>query len=119
MKRVCQVTNARAIEPFQKGETPTFVQHIEAGLDALAAKEDALLVFSGCVFLWAFWVGEVEERNFADGNEMKYRGSTKRDRTSLSEAESYVVRRGACCLVFFLFTLGFMSPKMEGWRPRI
>lgn len=37
----------RLIEPFQKGETPTFIDHIKAGLKALAEDCHSLLVFSG------------------------------------------------------------------------
>ncbi|OQE79312.1 hypothetical protein PENNAL_c0052G02583 [Penicillium nalgiovense] len=51
------------IEPFQKGETPTFIDHIKAGLKALAEDCHSLLVFSG--------------------------GSTKKTRTELSEGQSY------------------------------
>ena len=35
------------IEPFQKGETATYIEHIKAGVVALAADEHAILVFSG------------------------------------------------------------------------
>lgn len=35
------------IEPFQTGETATYVEHIEAGVQALTADERAVLVFSG------------------------------------------------------------------------
>ncbi|PYH95919.1 hypothetical protein BO71DRAFT_194458 [Aspergillus ellipticus CBS 707.79] len=35
------------IEPFQKGETPTFTSHAKAGLRALSEDETALVVFSG------------------------------------------------------------------------
>ncbi|KAK5043641.1 hypothetical protein LTR84_011355 [Exophiala bonariae] len=35
------------IEPFQKGETATYISHIKAGVEALAADEHAILVFSG------------------------------------------------------------------------
>ncbi|KAB8265051.1 hypothetical protein BDV32DRAFT_159623 [Aspergillus pseudonomiae] len=52
------------IEPFQKGETSTFTAHVKAGLEALANDPAALLVFSG--------------------------GATKRNRTSLTEGESYL-----------------------------
>ena len=38
----------RAIEPFQQGETPTFIEHIKAGLKALNETPGRLLVFSGC-----------------------------------------------------------------------
>ena len=37
----------RIIEPFQKGETPTFIQHIDSGLDILKTDARAMLVFSG------------------------------------------------------------------------
>ena len=37
------------IADFQAGETPTFIEHIKAGLRELAADEAALLVFSGSV----------------------------------------------------------------------
>lgn len=40
----------RLIEPFQKGETDTFVKHAEAALELLVDSPNALLVFSG----WAF-----------------------------------------------------------------
>ncbi|BCR98821.1 DUF218 domain protein [Aspergillus luchuensis] len=52
------------IEPFQKGETPTFTNHVKAGLQALADDSDALLVFSG--------------------------GPTKKGRTDLAEGVSYL-----------------------------
>ncbi|RAL09081.1 DUF218 domain protein [Aspergillus homomorphus CBS 101889] len=51
------------IEPFQKGETPTFTAHVVTGLRLAAEDPHALLVFSG--------------------------GPTKQDRTSLAEGESY------------------------------
>ncbi|KAH6854327.1 Mur ligase [Chaetomium sp. MPI-CAGE-AT-0009] len=35
------------IEVFQKGETPTFIEHIKAGLKLLSQDQDATLVFSG------------------------------------------------------------------------
>ncbi|KXG46582.1 protein of unknown function DUF218 [Penicillium griseofulvum] len=52
------------IEPFQKGETPTFIDHAKAGLKALAEDSHGLLVFSG--------------------------GPTKKPRTELSEGQSYL-----------------------------
>ncbi|KAL2048836.1 hypothetical protein ABVK25_010894 [Lepraria finkii] len=55
---------SRAIEPFQKGEIPTFIEHIKAGLTVLEEQPDSMLIFSG--------------------------GATKRDRTSLSEGVSYL-----------------------------
>ncbi|KAH1370780.1 hypothetical protein KXV74_007091 [Aspergillus fumigatus] len=51
------------IEPFQRGETPTFTAHVQAGLRALADDPHGLLVFSG--------------------------GPTKKDRTDLAEGTSY------------------------------
>ncbi|RHZ53132.1 hypothetical protein CDV55_102673 [Aspergillus turcosus] len=56
----------RVIEPFQKGETPTFTAHVQAGLRALADDPNGLLVFSG--------------------------GPTKKDRTDIAEGTSYHVR---------------------------
>ncbi|KAL8725558.1 MAG: hypothetical protein Q9166_007281 [cf. Caloplaca sp. 2 TL-2023] len=53
-----------AIEPFQRGETPTFIEHIKAGLKLLEEEPDSFLVSSG--------------------------GPTKRDRTELTESESYL-----------------------------
>jgi dihydrofolate synthase len=38
---------ARLIEDFQSGETPTFVEHIKAGMDELEKRDTAILVFSG------------------------------------------------------------------------
>lgn len=35
------------IAGFQQGETPTFIEHIKAGVSCLAENRDALLVFSG------------------------------------------------------------------------
>ncbi|RAH66857.1 DUF218 domain protein [Aspergillus aculeatinus CBS 121060] len=52
------------IEPFQKGETPTFTAHVKAGLRLAAQDPDSLLVFSG--------------------------GPTKPTRTPLAEGESYL-----------------------------
>ncbi|KAL6238252.1 hypothetical protein BDW75DRAFT_32639 [Aspergillus navahoensis] len=52
------------IEPFQRGETPTFTEHVKAGLRLLGEDERALLVFSG--------------------------GATKRSATKLTEGESYL-----------------------------
>jgi hypothetical protein len=40
-------TTGRLIEPFQRGETPTFTAHVQAGLGALADDPYGLLVFSG------------------------------------------------------------------------
>lgn len=41
----------RVIEPFQKGETPTFIEHVKAGIRELSRTGEhepcALLVFSG------------------------------------------------------------------------
>ncbi|GFF85848.1 uncharacterized protein C57A10.07 [Aspergillus udagawae] len=53
----------RLIEPFQRGETPTFTAHVQAGLGALADDPYGLLVFSG--------------------------GPTKKDRTDIPEGTSY------------------------------
>ncbi|KAL4784762.1 hypothetical protein BJX76DRAFT_356748 [Aspergillus varians] len=52
------------IEPFQRGETPTFTEHVKAGIRLLAEDPAALLVFSG--------------------------GATKRPATELTEGESYL-----------------------------
>jgi hypothetical protein len=35
------------IAPFQKGETPTFIKHIVAGIEELGRDEKTLLIFSG------------------------------------------------------------------------
>jgi hypothetical protein len=35
------------IAPFQHGETPTFTQHIKAGLRLLSSTPGSLLIFSG------------------------------------------------------------------------
>lgn len=39
----------RLIEPFQDGETPTFIQHVKSGVAKLAEDPLAILVFSGYV----------------------------------------------------------------------
>ncbi|KAJ9210670.1 hypothetical protein DTO166G4_7730 [Paecilomyces variotii] len=52
------------IEPFQTGETPTFIKHIEEGIRQLRKSSTGLLVFSG--------------------------GPTKKSKTDLSEGESYL-----------------------------
>lgn len=42
----------RLIAPFQRGETPTFIQHVKAGLTELEKSKDrGVLVFSGYVVL--------------------------------------------------------------------
>lgn len=51
------------IEPFQAGETLTFIDHITTGIQQLSQNQSAVLVFSG--------------------------GSTKPSRTQVSEGESY------------------------------
>ncbi|MCJ1475152.1 hypothetical protein MMC13_003812 [Lambiella insularis] len=53
-----------ALESFQHGETPVFVEHIKAGLEVLYESANGVLLFSG--------------------------SATKADRTDLSEAESYL-----------------------------
>ena len=45
----------RIIEPFQKGETPTFASHAKAGLNALMENDRGLLVFSGYVMSYVLW----------------------------------------------------------------
>lgn len=35
------------IEDWKRGETPTFIQHIQAGVRLLGQDEDSVLVFSG------------------------------------------------------------------------
>lgn len=35
------------IESYKKGETPTFIEHIKAGVEALAGDARAVLMFSG------------------------------------------------------------------------
>ena len=53
------------IEPFQTGETGTFIKHVEAGVRELARDANALLVFSG--------------------------GATKRGQTEKGEGDGYLV----------------------------
>ncbi|KAL4809914.1 hypothetical protein BDV18DRAFT_156288 [Aspergillus unguis] len=64
------------IEPFQRGETPTFTEHVKAGLRLLAEDDGALLVFSGYAasFQILFFIG----------------GATKRPATDLTEGSSYL-----------------------------
>ncbi|KAL4875644.1 hypothetical protein BJY04DRAFT_223878 [Aspergillus karnatakaensis] len=56
--------NEWLIEPFQRGETPTFTEHVKAGLKILDEDQESVLVFSG--------------------------GVTKRPATNLAEGESYL-----------------------------
>lgn len=35
------------IEDYKRGETPTFIEHIKAGVQLLSQDENAVLVFSG------------------------------------------------------------------------
>ncbi|KAL8852309.1 MAG: hypothetical protein Q9221_002805 [Calogaya cf. arnoldii] len=58
-----------AIEPFQRGEVPTFIEHIKLGLRILSEQPDSLLVFSG--------------------------GPTKKERTERCEGESYLALASA------------------------
>ena len=39
--------DTRAIESFQRGETKTFIQHINAAIDIVIHDEAAVVVFSG------------------------------------------------------------------------
>lgn len=50
-----QLTIPRLIEAFQKGETSTFMEHVKAGLKALADDPTALLVFSGYAVVQLHW----------------------------------------------------------------
>ncbi|KAJ5561321.1 hypothetical protein N7461_000082 [Penicillium sp. DV-2018c] len=62
------------IEPFQKGETPTFIDHIQIGLKLLSRDSKSLLVFSGRLPSLTHHT----------------RGATKKPRTDLSEGQSYL-----------------------------
>ena len=46
-----KLTYPRLIENFQKGETPTFIEHIECALRLLESQPNAMVVFSGCVLV--------------------------------------------------------------------
>lgn len=46
------VGQRRAINDFQKGETRTFIKHIEAGVSIALQNPETLLVFSGYVLSW-------------------------------------------------------------------
>jgi hypothetical protein len=46
------VGRRRAINDFQKGETRTFIKHIEAGVSIALQNPETLLVFSGYVLSW-------------------------------------------------------------------
>lgn len=43
----CLILCSRALEPFQKGEGPTFAAHIRAGVELFDRDEHSALVFSG------------------------------------------------------------------------
>ncbi|KAJ5768241.1 hypothetical protein N7533_000824 [Penicillium manginii] len=49
------------IEPFQRAETPTFVSHAKAGLNALMEDDRGLLVFSGYVMSYPNRANEKSE----------------------------------------------------------
>lgn len=73
------------MEGFQKPEeTATFIEHIKAGLRRLDENEDSLLFFSGYGVMFPTTTAL---KSIAD----ILRGPTKRDRTQLSEAQSYFV----------------------------
>ncbi|KIW69524.1 hypothetical protein PV04_05397 [Phialophora macrospora] len=77
------------IEPFQAGETETYIRHVEAGVAGLARDPDnAILVFSG--------------------------GATKRDKTARSEGEGYL----AVALERNLFNLDAPAAP-SALRPRL
>lgn len=42
------------IEGYKQGETPTFIEHIKAGVRILGEDDSAILVFSGYVNAWVF-----------------------------------------------------------------
>ena len=44
-----KLTYPRLIEDFQKGETPTLIEHINCALRLLESQPNAMVVFSGCV----------------------------------------------------------------------
>ncbi len=46
-----KLTYPRLIENFQKGETPTFIEHIDCALRLLESQPNAMVVFSGCVLV--------------------------------------------------------------------
>ncbi|KIW61047.1 hypothetical protein PV05_01213 [Exophiala xenobiotica] len=71
------------IEPFQRGETGTYIAHIEAGVRELSRDKDAILVFSG--------------------------GATKRDRTQRSEGEGYL----AVAIERNLFSFDTTPPSLQ------
>lgn len=72
----------RVIEPFQRGETSTFMEHIRAGLEGLEDRPTSLLVFSG----WLSSNSDAIEAWLSSDS-----GATKQNRTPLSEGESYLV----------------------------
>ena len=46
-----KLTYPRLIENFQKGETPTFIEHMECSLRLLESQPNAMVAFSGCALV--------------------------------------------------------------------
>lgn len=64
-----------AIEPFQRGETPTFIAHIKAGLKVLSEEPNSLLVFAGYVSKGMRGTNaDVDQRTYEAGSDEQVRG---------------------------------------------
>lgn len=76
------------IADFQAGETPTFIEHIRAGLAALADDESSILMFSGYVALRLqfLFISAIINANTDD---LPLCSGPTRKEVKLSEAQSY------------------------------
>lgn len=101
----------RIIEPFQKGETPTFISHAKAGIQVLVKDPKGLLIFSGYVHFRPKIIHDLYNRQGTN----HCRGPTKKPRTKVSEGGSYhVTNASSCCKTTREIKLTSTTESLQG-----